>query len=153
MLQNQKSIFRRRFDRCGRVDRSRCSKTVENSLAFAVYLPNEIDAFSFSGPEQILGDAPLLSPLLKNRFFSTPIRSMWTRRSMWTPRSIEVLKNGRKLHPATSAAPLSIIFEAHPPSRYTFHSFFFPALLLLLLLLLFLSFFLLLSLPLSPPLP
>ena len=25
---------------------------VENSLAFALYLPHEIDAFSFSGPEQ-----------------------------------------------------------------------------------------------------
>ena len=28
-----------------------CSKTVANSLAFALYLPNEIDACSFSGPE------------------------------------------------------------------------------------------------------
>ena len=45
-------FFWRRFDRCGRLDRSRCSKTVENSLAFALYLPNAIDACSFSGPEQ-----------------------------------------------------------------------------------------------------
>ena len=32
LLQNRKSIFRRRFHRCGRLDRPRCSKTVENSL-------------------------------------------------------------------------------------------------------------------------
>ena len=54
-LMNQKYFFRRRFDRCGRLDRSRCSKTLENSLAFTLYLPtlcNEIDAARFSGPEQ-----------------------------------------------------------------------------------------------------
>ena len=31
---------------------ARCSKTIAKSLAFTLYLPNEIDAFSFSGPEQ-----------------------------------------------------------------------------------------------------
>ena len=52
LLQNRKSIFRRRFDRCGRLDRPRCSKTIENSLAFALNLPTKIDASRFSGLEQ-----------------------------------------------------------------------------------------------------
>ena len=39
-------------EKLGRFDRSRCSKTVENSLAFALYLHNKIDASRFSGPEQ-----------------------------------------------------------------------------------------------------
>ena len=38
------------------------------------------------------------------------------------------------LHPATPAAPLSIIFGTRPPSRYTSHSFFFPTILLFLLI-------------------
>ena len=48
-----KPIFRRRFDRCGRLDRSRCSKTVANSVAFALYLPTKIDASRYSGTEPL----------------------------------------------------------------------------------------------------
>ena len=62
-------FFWRRFDRCGRLDRSRCSKTVENSLAFALYLPNEIDAFSFSGPEQFSSGLRWFCLNISNRFF------------------------------------------------------------------------------------
>ena len=47
-----KMIFRRRFDRYPCLDRSRCSKTIENSLAVAICLHQEIDASRLSRPEQ-----------------------------------------------------------------------------------------------------
>ena len=87
LLRNR--FFRRRFDRCGRVDRSRCAKTSANVFGFALYLPHEFDASGFSGPEQNLVGAPRYSSLGSKIHFATPIRSM----SM--PRSIEVLKNDR----------------------------------------------------------
>ena len=99
-------------------------------------------------------------PFAVDHDFSTRIRLISLRRSL------AVLKNARNLlldpgsygldsiyHPATAAAPLSILFGTHPPSRYILHLFFFPAILLLFLLVFFLSFFLFLSLPLSLPLP
>ena len=52
------------------------SKTMRNSLAFAICLHKEIDASRFSGPEQSFAGAPLISLLKSNVVFSTPIRSM-----------------------------------------------------------------------------
>ena len=71
---NQKSIFRRRFDRCGRLDRSRCAKASANVFGFALYLPNEFDASGFSGPEQNLVGAPRYSSLGSKIHLATPIR-------------------------------------------------------------------------------
>ena len=64
-----KMIFRRRFDRFRCLDRSRCSKTIENSLAFAICLHKEIDASRFSGPEQFSAGAPLISPYFESAIF------------------------------------------------------------------------------------
>ena len=39
-------------DPCRCLDRSRCSKTIEKIIPFAICSPNEIDASRFSGPER-----------------------------------------------------------------------------------------------------
>ena len=73
---------------------------------FHDFLHSKIDASRFSGTEQFFADSPLLSPLLRNIDFSTPIRSI----SM--PRSIEVLENDRKLvrcGPYATRAPPSLL--------------------------------------------
>ena len=63
----ESAIFRRRFDRFRCVDRSRCSKTIEISIAFAIGLHEEIDASRFSGPEQFSAGAPLISRLFSKK--------------------------------------------------------------------------------------
>ena len=88
------SIFQRRFDRCRCVDRSRCSKMIENLHAFSYSCIRKSTHFYFRGPNNFstfFNGAPHIRSLCANLDFSTPIRSM----SM--PRSIEVLKNGQKL--------------------------------------------------------
>ena len=57
-------------DQC--LDRSRCSKTIEKIIAFDIYLPNEIDASRFSGPELFFAGAPyssLRTTEIERRFF------------------------------------------------------------------------------------
>ena len=151
-------IFRREFDRFHCVDRSRCSKMLGIYYWIAICFPKEIDAFLFSGPEQFFNGAPMFSPLpftmIFRREFDRFHRVDRSRCSKmlgiyyWT-----LVHTDSIYHPATTAAPLSILFGTHPPSRYILHLFFFPAILLLFLLVFFLSFFLFLSLPLSLPLP
>ena len=68
------------------------SKTVEKIIAFAICLPNEIDALRFSGPEQFFAGAPYISVQKSNVVFSTP------NRSMPMPRSIAVLENDPTTH-------------------------------------------------------
>ena len=65
----ESAIFRRRFDRFRCVDRSRCSKTIENPLAFVYVLRKEIDASGFSGPEQFSAGAPLILLLCAEMIF------------------------------------------------------------------------------------
>ena len=77
-LWNQKLFFQRCLDRCRCLDRSRRSKTVEKNIAFAIVSSEEIDAPRFSGTEQFLYCAPLISPLFSTiAFFRNvlPIRS------------------------------------------------------------------------------
>ena len=69
--------------------RSRCSKTIENPLAFAICLHKEIDASRFSGPEQFSAGAALILLLFAEMIF----RRRFDRFPM--PRSIEALKNDR----------------------------------------------------------
>ena len=90
---NRTSFFRRRIDRCRCLDRSRCSKTIENDrkvIAFPKSLPNKIDASRLSGPEHFFAGAPYISVQKSNVVFSTP------NRPMPMPRSIAVLENDRK---------------------------------------------------------
>ena len=89
---NRTSFFRRRFDRCRCLDRSRCSKTVEKIIAFAICLPSKPDASRFSGPEHFFACAVYVFLKESNVVFSTP------NRPMPMPRSIAVLENGRKSH-------------------------------------------------------
>ena len=117
----------------------------------AICFPKEIDAFLFSGPEQFFNGAPMFSPLpftmIFRREFDRFHRVDRSRCSKmlgiyyWT-----LVHTDSIYHPATTAAPLSILFGTHPPSRYILHLFFFPAILLLFLLVFFLSFFLFLEL-------
>ena len=89
------SIFQRRFDRCRCLDRSRCSKMIENLHAFSYSCIRKSTHFYFRGPNNFstfFNGAPHIRSLCANLDFSTPIRSM----SM--PRSIEVLKNDRKFN-------------------------------------------------------
>ena len=78
------SIFERRFDRCRCLDRSRCSKTIENYNAFSYFCLKKSTHFYFPGPNNFCRRACSFS-FGANIDFSTPIRSM----SM--PRSIEML--------------------------------------------------------------
>ena len=52
-------------DPCRCLDRSRCSKTIEKIIPFAICSPNEIDASRFSGPERFFACAPYI--FFKNR--------------------------------------------------------------------------------------
>ena len=62
---NRTLFFRRRTDPCRCLDRSRCSKTIEKIIPFAICSPNEIDASRFSGPERFFACAPYI--FFKNR--------------------------------------------------------------------------------------
>ena len=94
-LKKSTMFFPRRIERCRCLDRSWCSKTIENGrkiIAFAICSPTKIDASRFSGPEQFFAGAPYISVQKSNVVFSTP------NRPMLAPRSIAVLEDDRKLH-------------------------------------------------------
>ena len=66
---------------------SNASKTIEKIIAFAICLPNEMDASRFLGPEHFFAGAPYISVRKSNVVFSTP------NRPIPMPRSIAVLEN------------------------------------------------------------
>ena len=68
-------------DRCRRLDRSRCSKTIEKHIGFAQCLPAEIDASRILGTEQSFADALHVFSLGAKIDFPTPLTQVTQKRT------------------------------------------------------------------------
>ena len=74
---------------------SNASKTVEKIIAFAICLPNKIDASRFSGPEQFFACAPYVFLKKSNVVFRRRIDRC---RCLDRSRCSKTIENGRKNH-------------------------------------------------------